>query len=141
MTRNVFDELRETLDTLSERIGETGAEVESQVTDRFGRVSVDVAEDDGTYTVTADLPGFDRDDIDLTVREDVLHLRARHERESEESDEQYLRRERSRRSVSRTIRLPGTVDPDEASASFNNGVLTVTLPRVEEESGERIEIS
>lgn len=141
MPRNVFDDIRETLETLSSQLSETGEMAEREVSDLFGRTSVDLSETDDAFIVTADLPGFERDDIEVRVRDTTLHLRARHDSESEESeDEQYLRRERSRRSVSRTVRLPGGIDPDAAEATFNNGVLTIRLPKNDHEDGHRVEI-
>jgi len=118
-------------------------------------VRVDVAEDDENVIVTADLPGYERDDIDVELREDTLTIAATHEDESVddgpieidetdlEADEdegngngddettaiRYHRRERRRRAVSRRITLPAPVNRDGASATYNNGVLTVTLPK------------
>lgn len=141
MSRTLFDDLRQTLESLSEQLERPEAGGDIEVSSHVGQLSVDVSETDDSLVVTADLPGFERDDIDVTVRDDTLHLRAIHETESEESDdEQYLRRERSRRSVSRTLRLPHPVDAEGANASFNNGVLTVTLPKSETTSGHRVEI-
>lgn len=100
---------------------------------RAGQISVDVAEDDEEVTVTADLPGFDEEDLDISVRDDRLSIRARRdeetERESERAEETYHRRERIHREVSRTLRLPADVNEEDASASYQNGVLTVTLPK------------
>lgn len=141
MPKNVFDELRDTLDSLSSQLTETGASAEADVSEFFGRISVDVSEDDDAFIVTADLPGFERDDIDITVRDTTLHLRARHQSASEDSENEYHRRERARRSVSRTVRLPGPVEVNEASAEFNNGVLTITLPKAETESGHSVDIA
>lgn len=114
----------------------------------FGRdggraAAVDVAERDGEFVVTCDLPGFDRDDIDLRVTDHTLHIEAAHEEETEEEEENYLHRERHRRDVSRTIPLPEDVDMDAGSASYEDGVLTVTLPKVAEgaEEAHRIPLS
>ncbi|MGM0592551.1 MAG: Hsp20/alpha crystallin family protein, partial [Halobacteriota archaeon] len=63
-----------------------------------------------------------------------------HEEALEEEDERYLRHERRHRSTSRSIRLPDEIDKDNVSARMNNGVLTVTLPKVEAEEARDIEI-
>lgn len=110
-----------------------------------GRISVDVAEDDETVTVTADLPGFQKDDIDISLREGRLTIRAEREEEteteSEDDEETYHRRERVHREVSRTLRIPADVDEEAASASYQNGVLTVTLPKEEAETeGHSIDV-
>ncbi|MFB6142183.1 MAG: Hsp20/alpha crystallin family protein [Halorientalis sp.] len=103
--------------------------------------AVDVAERDDEFVVTCDLPGFDRDNIDLRVTDHTLHVHAEHESEQEVEDEEYLHRERTRRDVSRSIPLPEDIDEEDVSATFEDGVLTVTLPRRHGESEETHEIS
>lgn len=162
MARNVFEDLRQTLDRLSEQFeGEFGREGEAEAEAPWrGSISVDVSETDNEITVTADLPGFDPEDVDVRVTDDTLTISAEHTEESEEpaeaagegegeaeeaageeGEERYLRRERTHRSVHRRIPLPAPVDEDAAEAEFENGVLTVTLPKSEEAQGTRIEIS
>ena len=105
--------------------------------------SIDVADRGEEFTVTADLPGFDTEDIDVSIREDVLRIEAEHEEESEEGDEEdgrYLRKERRHQSVSRSVTLPEQVDEEAVSAEYRNGVLTVTLPKVEEQDDESHQI-
>jgi HSP20 family protein len=128
MSRNPFDEIERMFDRMSNRLEpfDEGAYA--------GSVAVDLEETDDAYRVTADLPGFDREDIDVELAGDRLTLSATHtEAESEEDDEdggsRYLRRERRQQSVSRSVRLPDTVEEDAAEAEYHNGVLTVTLPK------------
>ncbi|MEF8808706.1 Hsp20/alpha crystallin family protein, partial [Natronomonas sp.] len=101
-----------------------------------GAVAVDVEDTEEAYVVTADLPGFDRDDIDVELAGDRLTLSASHtEEESEESEGEggrYLRRERRQQSASRSVRLPEPVDENATEAEYRNGVLTVTLPKESE---------
>lgn len=97
-----------------------------------GGLAVDVADEGDSFVLTADLPGFERDDIDVEVHERTLRIDATHQSETEqerEADENYIRRERSKRSLSRSVTLPEDVDEGAASAAFENGVLTVTLPK------------
>ncbi|GAA0650735.1 hypothetical protein GCM10009019_12010 [Salarchaeum japonicum] len=96
------------------------------------RLAVDVEDAGDAFVVTADLPGFEKDDIDVHLREDTLQIDATHE-ESADTGEDYIRRERSKRSVTRSLTLPEAVEDDAVSASFNNGVLTVELPKADEE--------
>lgn len=106
-------------------------------------ISVDVAEQDGAYVVTADVPGVERADIDLSVSGETLTIAAERESATDEGDDSYVHRERRRESMRRTVRLPGEVDAEAASATYTNGVLTVTLPTVgveDEEDGHRIDI-
>ena len=92
-------------------------------------LSIDLADADDAFEVTADLPGYDREDIDLSVADRTLRISAERDESTEEGEDNYLRRERRRRSVSRSLTLPEEVEEDAASAAYTNGVLTVTLPK------------
>jgi len=106
-------------------------------------VRVDLEDKDDEFVLTAELPGFEKDDIDVRVTDRTLRLEAEHAEETEEEEEgEYVKRERHRASVARSISLPERVDADEISATFNNGVLTVRLPKSEPMTqGKQIEIS
>ena len=123
--------------------------------DRMGRglesvgtqdqMAVDVADDNEEYTLTADLPGFDREDIELTVADSMVTITAEHTHDQNDTSEDgaYIHRERRTASVQRRVRLPDAVDDEAASASYHNGVLSVTLPKqstVAIEDGRRIDI-
>lgn len=95
-----------------------------------GSVPVNVVETDEEYVVTADLPGYETDDIELTLSEGTLRLEASREDETEYAEGRYLRRERTRTSANRRIRLPEPVDEAEVAAGYEDGVLTVRLPKV-----------
>jgi HSP20 family protein len=110
---------------------------------RSGSFSTDIRETDTEYVLDADLPGFLKDDIHVDVSDDTLTISA--ERHSEHEDKakrgSYLRCERSYGSYVRTFSLEG-VDTEGIKAAFNNGVLTLHLPkRVEPKVvGRRLEI-
>lgn len=137
--RNPFEELEQLFERMSQQVepGEWGAL-------RRDGVSVDVVDLGDELEVTVDLPGYEREDIELTLSEGTLRIEAERETEQEEredADVRYVRRERRRESVSRSIRLPEAVEEDEATARYQNGVLTVTLPKVApDEAGQRIDI-
>lgn len=96
-------------------------------------IAFDRYEHDDALVIVADVPGFERDEIELTVRDSMLHLDASHEEESEQ-----IQRSRS---VSERISIPTDVDVDDISASYHNGVLEVTLPYVEDrDTGRHIDI-
>jgi HSP20 family protein len=105
-------------------------------------ISVDVADEDDSFVVVADLPGVEKEEIDLTITERVLTIEATHETSDEHESGEYLRRERRHESVRRSVTLPEDVLADEASASYNNGVLTVTLPKATggEDDSHRIDV-
>jgi HSP20 family protein len=104
-------------------------------------IRVDVVDDGDAYVVTADLPGFDRSDIEVTLANRRLELSAERETESEEEGPDYVRRERRRGSLRRTVPLPERVDADGTEATYENGVLTVTLPKHEADSGTDIPVN
>jgi len=92
--------------------------------------SVDIKEADDAYTLEADLPGLTKEDIQLDYSNNVLSIRAEQEVDTEEKDDEsnYVRRERSSRSYARQF-LIKDIDEDNITAKFENGVLTVDLPK------------
>ena len=107
---------------------------------RFEEMAVDLVEHDDEFVATVDLPGFERDDVEIEVTDHTLRIEAEHEDAMEETEEQYLRRERHHESMRRSIRLPEEVDKEGVKARMKNGVLTITLPRLEVEEARTIEI-
>lgn len=124
--QNPFRELMDQMNTAFEDLYDMSQEAGSAVS---GRVPVDIRESDDSYVITADMPGLEKDRIDVRVDGRMLHLSAQDDRAVEEEGHDYVRRERTSRSVSRSIRLPGPVDPDSAEAEYADGVLTVTLEK------------
>lgn len=101
-----------------------------------GSMAVDLAERDDAFVVTVDAPGFTSDEIDVRVANSALRIHAEHaEATAEEAD--YVHKERSHRSLHRTIRLPAGADPDAVSATLRNGVLTITIAKIEPAEGAR----
>ena len=95
-------------------------------------VRVDLEDKDDEFVLTAELPGFDKEDIDVRLTDRTLQVSAEREEEEEEAESgEYIRRERHRKSISRKIPLPEAVDTDGVSATHNNGVLTVQMPKTE----------
>ncbi|TMH28899.1 MAG: Hsp20/alpha crystallin family protein [Betaproteobacteria bacterium] len=94
------------------------------------RLKVDVAERNGAYTVTAELPGVKKDDIQVTIDGAEVTLAAEVKREREASqDERVLHTERVFGKASRSFTLPQEVDEAKAEAKFRDGVLELTLPK------------
>ena len=99
---------------------------------------VDISETDEEYRVTAELPGLEEKDFEVTLDGDILTIKGEKKVEREEKGEGSTRVETSRGSFSRAFQLPIEVDPDAVNAAYKNGVLTVTLPKPPQaESGER----
>jgi len=105
---------------------------------------VDVAEYDDEFVVMADLPGYDREDIDVRATDGRLTITAERENgEHEDADRRYLRRERRHESITRSVDLPGPIADEEGSATYRHGVLTVTLPKTaaDADHGHRIDVA
>ena len=90
---------------------------------------MDISEDDQAFKVTAEMPGARPEDVEVTVDEDVLTIRAERTQERETNRRNYHLVERSVGVFQRSLRLPAPVDPGKVQASFDNGVLTVTIPK------------
>ncbi len=137
-----FERMHEEIDRLfDEFLPEAATAKESEL--RQGLfASVDVGETDDSVEVNADLPGIDQKDISVTLRNGNLMIRGERRHESEEKKKNYYRAERSYGAFSRSIPLPCEVDQDKIDARFQNGVLTVRLPKstAARESERKIEI-
>jgi HSP20 family protein len=103
-------------------------------------VDVDVVDDGEDVVVVADLPGFEKDEISVQADDHRLRISAERAEEKEEEEKDYYKRERTQRTLSRAVTLPVEVNVDESSASYENGVLSVRLPKVEMAEGEEIDI-
>ncbi|SNR53673.1 Hsp20/alpha crystallin family protein [Halorubrum vacuolatum] len=161
--RDPFREIEELFERMGREFEELSGSLEVPTT---ASLRVDVAEDDENVIVTADMPGFEREEIDVELNEDAVTIAATHEDEtvhdgsagtddtdSGEADDaeppttadavHYHRRERRRQAVSRRIALPAPVKREGAAATYNNGVLTVTLPKraSDGDGGKSIEVS
>lgn len=90
---------------------------------------MDLAESENDVTVTMDLPGVDPDKIEIDVSGDLLTVRGHKQRQREEKRGTYHYVERAWGDFQRCIPLPSTVDPDRATASYKDGVLTITIPK------------
>jgi HSP20 family protein len=97
-----------------------------------GIFPVDVFETDDEVVVKATAPGMKAEDINISVTGDTLTIRGEVEEELEQEGVQYYVRERRSGSFSRSISLPTLVNADKSKAEFENGILTLSLPKVEE---------
>ncbi|KTG10720.1 heat-shock protein Hsp20 [Haloprofundus marisrubri] len=141
---NPFDEFEDLFERMSKQFEGMNRQVEETrpMWNTTG-ISVDVADEDDEYVVTADMPGFEKEDIDLSLSGRTLTVSGSREMARDDDSSEYLRRERRSESVSRTIRLPEDVREDDTHATYSNGVLTVHLPKrtaSEEDDSHRIDI-
>ncbi len=103
--------------------------------------SLDVVENKDELKVSAELPGMSKDDVNVTFEDGVLELSGERKSEHEENKDNVHFSERSYGTFHRRINLPQGVDPSKAKASYKDGVLTVTLPKVEEQKPRKIEVN
>ncbi len=94
--------------------------------------AVDMYQTDDEVVVKAALPGFKADEVQINITGDVLSLRGELKREQEEKDKAWHIREHRWSSFERSVALPTQVKADRANADFENGILTITLPKAEE---------
>ncbi len=90
---------------------------------------IDVAETGKDITITAELPGMEDKDIDISLSKDTLTIKGEKKEEKEEKGKSFYRMERSYGSFSRTIPLPTEIDTNKVKADFKKGILTVMLPK------------
>jgi HSP20 family protein len=104
---------------------------------------IDVVDDGDALRITAELPGIDRQDVEIMVEDDALVLRGEKKLESKTEEKGCYRLERAFGSFQRVIPLPDGVDVDRAEACFENAVLTVRIPKmaVEKSNVRRLEIA
>jgi HSP20 family protein len=103
-------------------------------------LAVDVAEDEHEYVLHASTPGIAEEDLDITIDNHVLTIAGEFKSETKQEDARYLVRERRSGLFRRSITLPAAIDEDAIEADFQNGVLTVHLPKAESAKPKRIAI-
>lgn len=98
---------------------------------------MDIYEEDGNLIVEAELPGVEPENVEINVTEDTLRIQAEQEQEREEEEKGYYKREMSRGFFRRAIPLPVKVENEEAKATYEDGVLKITVPEQEQEQEEK----
>ncbi len=101
---------------------------------------LNVWEDDEVYHVEAELPGFKMDDLDISMLGNQITIKGERKNETKNEDATYHRRERTFGSFIRTLRLPGGVELEKASATLSKGVLMLDLPKERAARARRIEV-
>lgn len=102
--------------------------------------TLDVSETKDALVIKAEIPGIEPKEIELTLQDQLLTIKGEKKQEKEEKEEQYYRMERAYGAYARTIRLPVPVDASRVTATFKNGLLTVTLPKGAAAKGTTIPI-
>jgi HSP20 family protein len=102
---------------------------------------LDVKEVENGYEITTPVPGFSPEEVEVTFSEGVLKISAERAQQSSQEQGGYLRREVAFGNYQRAIQLPGDVKEDEISATFENGMLTVMVPKVPRPQPKRIQVT
>lgn len=138
--RRTFAPWRE-LQSLEDRLRRLSGELEGSEAVTAWKPAVDLVETEEEYRLDAELPGMSTDDIEVEVQEGDLVIRGEKESEEEEKGRDYRFTERSYGEFYRRFSLPTSVDAGAISARFEKGVLTVRIPKKEQEAGRKIEIT
>ena len=102
--------------------------------------ALDVYQTDKDIVVKASLPGIKPEEVDISVTGDMLTIKGEHKEAEEEKKADYFRKERRYGAFRRSMTLPVVVKAEKADATFENGVLTVTLPKTEESKPKQIKV-
>jgi HSP20 family protein len=106
-----------------------------------GWFPIDVADRDDHIEVKAEMPGLKPEEFSVRVQGDLLTVRGERKEESERKEDNWVVRERRSGSFARAIRLPAAVNSEKASAAYKDGVLTLTLPKVEQQKTQEIKVT
>jgi HSP20 family protein len=101
---------------------------------------VDIYDNDENIVITAELPGIDKEDIVIDVKDGVLSLKGERSSENEVKEKTYYRRERTFGKFERIFRLPADIDPEKISADYKDGVLKIDIPKPEEQKPKQITV-
>jgi HSP20 family protein len=141
-----WDPFRE-MTSLQERMNRLFSDVrartpfeEEEITRGAWVPAVDIYETNDSLVLKAELPGLTKEDIAVEVKDSTLTLKGEKKFEREVKEENYHRVERSYGSFQRAFTLPGTVEQDKVKAKFKDGILEITLPKVEEAKPKQIKV-
>ena len=128
-TENILSDI---VNTIKEKQEELGKSL-SDYTTTFQKPLADVMETENSIIVITDLPGVKKEDIDIDISENSIDITAKFEDEIDEEGANYIKKERSYGETKRSISLPAQINVKEATAKFNDSILTVNLPKLMEE--------
>ena len=136
-----FRELRNMEDTMNRLWRGFGGYPASREGGEDWNILVDVIRKPEEIIVKASVPGINPEDIDVSVEDNVLAIKAERNEETESGDSTYLVKERTSGSYYRALRLPDTVDTGKIDCTYDNGVLSISLPKAEEKKKKRIQVN
>jgi HSP20 family protein len=131
--------MRSELDEMFEDFFDWGKSGEELTTMEWSP-SVDISENDDNIVVNAEIPGMNKEDINVSVRDDTLTIKGEKKREREEEEENYHVVERSYGRFQRSFTLPDNVKSDDIKANYKDGVLNITIPKTEEAKSKELKV-
>lgn len=133
---NLFDQFNDEMNRYFSSMRSTAANQEHDWTP-----AVDIHEEDSRYMLTADIPGVNRNDVEITLEDGVLTVKGERKSETEVAEQGYRRRERIYGTFVRQFNLPDTVDTANISAKAEDGVLKIEIPKQEKPQPKKIAVS
>jgi HSP20 family protein len=129
---DVFDQMQNMMEELQNK----GMGFASDLTQS---TPIDIREEDGELILSADMPGVEKEEINVKADEDSVEISAESKAEVTEENEKYLRRERRSRKFMRTVPWPKNIDPETVEAEYEDGVLEISA-EIEEDEGINVEV-
>lgn len=136
-----FRELMQTRDEIGRWFGDVAERERDEKRSAIWSPSVDIKETEKEVIVKADLPGAKMEDIDVSLDENQLVIKGERKFEKEEKEKDYIRVERSYGSFYRSFDIGVPIKAEEVKASYNDGVLEITIPKAELKKPKKVEIS
>jgi HSP20 family protein len=138
---DVQEEMNRILESAFDNLSITQAESELEENEKAWCPAVELNEQNGNYQVKAELPGVNKDNIDVEVSEDTVIIKAETKKEEEVKKENIYRSEIRYGKFMRALQLPSNVDNTKVQAEFKDGILTITAPKTQEEKSKVKKIS
>ena len=132
--------MQNSMDRMWRRTGSSSRNSEENPEIKAWAVPLDVTRKGDDTVIRASMPGVSAEDIQVSIEDNVLTIKGQTASEFQEEGETYLMRERRTGSFHRAIRLPDSVDPDRVEPRYDNGVLTITVPKAEAKRSRKLEV-
>jgi HSP20 family protein len=128
-------------DEINRMLGEFASAPEGEMRTPKVYPAADIAENKDSFVITAELPGLKKEDVKVTLQNNILTISGEKKMESEQKGQTYHRVERSFGTFFRTFELPIPVDSGKIQADFKDGILSISMPKVEEAKPREIAIN
>lgn len=137
---NRFERAFEDFWGTSTKLGRELSEARESMFTFMNMPTLDLEDQGKSYRLTVDLPGFKKEDVQVELTDDSVIVNAKQSKLQEEQRKNYIRRERSAQAFYRKIQLPEPIRPDDATGALNDGILEVTLPKMQPKETKKLEI-